>query len=90
MVNHGLRALVGREHTNVMLEGGSRLLGSFFAAEAIDECHVYIGSKAVGGDAAPGPIGGSGVLAMPAAWSMELLSLDRFDDDIRAVYRKTK
>ncbi len=74
--------------TNLMLEGGGELLASFFAANQIDECHVYIGAKAFGGIQAPGPIGGPGLEKINDAWSFSLVSVDQFDDDLRAVYRK--
>ncbi|HID21256.1 MAG TPA: bifunctional diaminohydroxyphosphoribosylaminopyrimidine deaminase/5-amino-6-(5-phosphoribosylamino)uracil reductase RibD, partial [Planctomycetaceae bacterium] len=36
-----LRELGGRRMTNVMIEGGARLLGSFFDQQLIDEIHVF-------------------------------------------------
>jgi diaminohydroxyphosphoribosylaminopyrimidine deaminase/5-amino-6-(5-phosphoribosylamino)uracil reductase len=88
MVRQGLADLGGREMTNVMLEGGAALAGSFLAAQQIDECHVYIGPKAFGGDRAPGPIAGVGIEKLSDAWTGELLSIDQIDDDIRAIYRR--
>jgi diaminohydroxyphosphoribosylaminopyrimidine deaminase/5-amino-6-(5-phosphoribosylamino)uracil reductase len=50
-----------RRMTNVLVEGGSRVLGSFHDAGLIDELHVYISPKVIGGDAAPAPVGGRGL-----------------------------
>ena len=88
MVQNALVTMGKREMTNVMLEGGAELLASFFEAQQIDEFHVYIGAKAFAGAQATGPIGGPGVKRIQDAWSLKLVGVDRFDDDLRAVYRR--
>jgi diaminohydroxyphosphoribosylaminopyrimidine deaminase/5-amino-6-(5-phosphoribosylamino)uracil reductase len=55
-----LAELGRRRMTNVLVEGGSQLLGSLFAKDLIDEVHVFIAPKLVGGAAAVGPLGGAG------------------------------
>ncbi|HEX3870962.1 MAG TPA: bifunctional diaminohydroxyphosphoribosylaminopyrimidine deaminase/5-amino-6-(5-phosphoribosylamino)uracil reductase RibD [Pirellulales bacterium] len=55
-----LDALGRRRMTNVLVEGGSRLLGECFDADLIDEVHVFVAPKCVGGHDALSPIGGSG------------------------------
>ncbi len=90
MVQRALCEFGDRGMTNVMLEGGGELLASFFAAGQIDELHVYIGAKAFGGRSAAGPIGGAGVNEVEDALALELVSMDRFGDDIRAIYRKNR
>ncbi|MEM9587829.1 MAG: bifunctional diaminohydroxyphosphoribosylaminopyrimidine deaminase/5-amino-6-(5-phosphoribosylamino)uracil reductase RibD [Planctomycetota bacterium] len=73
--------------TNVIVEGGSTLLGRFFDANQIDECHVYVGAKLIGGTGAPGPVGdpGSSKLADCPLW--ELQKIDQYDSDLRVIYR---
>ncbi len=88
MVSEMLAELGRREMTNVMIEGGGELLASFFDAGQIDECHVYLGAKAFGGQKALGPIGGNGVSAVGDAMRLQLISVDQFDHDVKAVYRK--
>jgi diaminohydroxyphosphoribosylaminopyrimidine deaminase/5-amino-6-(5-phosphoribosylamino)uracil reductase len=89
MVSAALSEMGTRAMTNVMLEGGGELLASFFTAGQIDECRVYIGAKAFGGMHAKGPIAGSGVQRVADAWSLQLVSVDQFDHDLRVVYRKS-
>lgn len=55
------RDLGRRRFTNILVEGGAGVLGSFLDAGAIDEAHVYLAPKLVGGTAAPSPVGGAGV-----------------------------
>lgn len=56
-----LRFLVREHHaTNVLVEGGSKLLGSLFDNRQLDECHVFIAPKIMGGTGAIAPIGGRG------------------------------
>ena len=94
MVPAALAKLAQNGATNVMLEGGSKIFGSFFACNNVDECHVYLGPKAFGGAAAPdsaaapGPVGGVGVEKVSQAWTFSLGSVDRFGDDVRLIYRR--
>jgi diaminohydroxyphosphoribosylaminopyrimidine deaminase / 5-amino-6-(5-phosphoribosylamino)uracil reductase len=59
-----VRELGNRRMTNILVEGGSGVLGSFHDADLIDELHVYIAPKLIGGDAALAPVGGSGLAAV--------------------------
>jgi diaminohydroxyphosphoribosylaminopyrimidine deaminase/5-amino-6-(5-phosphoribosylamino)uracil reductase len=47
--------------TNVLVEGGSSLLGSLLDAGQIDEVHAFIAPKLFGGQKARSPIRGAGV-----------------------------
>lgn len=47
-------------HQNLLVEGGAKVLGSFWDARLVDECHVFIAPKLFGGEGAPSPIGGLG------------------------------
>ncbi len=66
-----LSELGRRQMTNVLVEGGGQVLGSFFDAAAIDEVHVFIATKLCGGGAAPGPVAGSGVERIAEALPLE-------------------
>ena len=50
-----------RRLTNILVEGGSALLGSFRDAGAIDEVHVFVAPRLLGGAAALTAMGGQGV-----------------------------
>jgi diaminohydroxyphosphoribosylaminopyrimidine deaminase / 5-amino-6-(5-phosphoribosylamino)uracil reductase len=71
-----------RRMTNVLVEGGSKLLGAFFDAGAIDEAHVFIAPKLAGGAAAPGPIGGAGIDRMAAALQLADITIEELDGDV--------
>jgi len=88
MVIEALQLLGQQRMTNLMLEGGAELLASFFAADRIDECHVYLGPKLFGGQAAKGPIAGVGIDRIGDALQFRLVSSEPFGNDLRAVYRR--
>lgn len=49
-----------RRWTNLLVEGGAAVLGSFCDAHAIDEVHVFVAPKLIGGADALTPIAGVG------------------------------
>jgi len=71
-----------RRMTNVLVEGGGRLLGGLFDARLIDEAHVFIAPKLAGGAEAPSPIAGRGVDAISAAPALEDITVRGVDGDI--------
>jgi diaminohydroxyphosphoribosylaminopyrimidine deaminase/5-amino-6-(5-phosphoribosylamino)uracil reductase len=79
-----LLAELGRRRlTNILVEGGSGVLGSFFDASAIDEFHVFIAPRLVGGATAMNAIGGIGVEQMAKAlrltdWRNEVIEGDLY------------
>jgi diaminohydroxyphosphoribosylaminopyrimidine deaminase/5-amino-6-(5-phosphoribosylamino)uracil reductase len=56
-----------RQMTNILVEGGSELLGSLFDARQIDEVHVFIAPKLIGGKKAATALAGSGLERMAGA-----------------------
>lgn len=71
-----------RRLTNVLVEGGGHVLGSFFDAAAVDEVHVFLAAKLVGGQTAPTPLGGAGLARMSDAWSLEAPAVERLGEDV--------
>ncbi len=71
-----------RRMTNILVEGGGRLLGSLFDLRAIDEAHVFIAPKLIGGEAATAPIGGEGIEKMSDALQLIGMQSEQVDDDI--------
>ncbi len=60
--------VLGRHQmTNVVVEGGGRLLGSFFDQGLADEVQIYIAPILLGGAAAPGPLHQAGVARLKDA-----------------------
>ena len=71
-----------RQMTNLLVEGGSSLLGTFFDLSAIDEVHVFLAPKLVGGQAAPTPIAGQGLAMMNDAIELADVEIDMLDNDV--------
>ena len=71
-----------RRMTNVLVEGGGRLLGSLLDAGQIDEVHVFIAAKLVGGAAAPGPIAGQGIDPMSEALALDAPECKQVGPDV--------
>jgi diaminohydroxyphosphoribosylaminopyrimidine deaminase/5-amino-6-(5-phosphoribosylamino)uracil reductase len=61
-----LRLLGQRQLTNLLVEGGSEVLGSFWDRRLIDEVHCFIAPKLAGGKSAPTPVAGAGASDMPS------------------------
>jgi len=77
-----LKELGRRDMTNVLVEAGSGVLGSFFDAQLIDEVHVFVAPKLVGGVDARPAIGGKGREAIPKMPDLMVVDMQRFEDDI--------
>lgn len=56
-----------RKMTNLLVEGGARVLGQLFDLGAVDEVHAFVAPKIAGGSGAPSPVGGEGVEQMDQA-----------------------
>lgn len=74
--------LAQRQMTNVMVEGGGRLLGNLLDLQQIDEVHVFIAPKLVGGKQASSPIEGLGVEQMDQSIRLESIHVQTIDDDV--------
>lgn len=77
-----LRELGRRRMTNVLVEGGGKLLGQFADLGEIDELHVFISPRVVGGEAAPSPVGGSGLARLADAISVDAPLWRQSGDDL--------
>ncbi|MDZ4820676.1 MAG: RibD family protein, partial [Planctomycetota bacterium] len=53
-----------RRCTNVLVEGGGQLLGLLFDQQLVDECHIFIAPKIIGGSGAVAPVGGQGIASI--------------------------
>jgi len=52
-VRDSLGRLARRDATNILVEGGSKVLSSFFSRRLIDEAYVYVAPAILGGEGAP-------------------------------------
>ncbi len=82
------RELAAREMTNVLVEGGAKILGSFFAARLVDECMVFV-APALAGEGV-GPVRGWSIHEMSRAVQLEGIRRARSGRDVlingRVVY----
>ncbi|MCS6852487.1 MAG: RibD family protein, partial [Gemmataceae bacterium] len=70
-----------RRLTNVLVEGGAEVLGSFFDAGEIDEVHAVIAPKLVGGRA-PTPMTGTGRERMAEAVALADCGVEVVEGDV--------
>ncbi len=77
-----LKELGRRRMTNILVEGGSRLLGELFDLHAIDEVHVFVAPKIVGGIDAVPPVAGLGVEKIAEALSLIEFETQHLDLDL--------
>jgi diaminohydroxyphosphoribosylaminopyrimidine deaminase/5-amino-6-(5-phosphoribosylamino)uracil reductase len=68
--------------TNVLVDGGPNLLGSLFDQRLLDEVHVYLGSKLLGGPPRLVPNQGLGVERIDEAISMNEIQVEQLGNDV--------
>lgn len=71
-----------RRMTNVLVEGGGRLLGGLFDLGEIDEVHAFIAPKLIGGEHAPSPLAGLGLARMADARVLTNVRCEILDGDM--------
>ena len=71
-----------REISNLLVEGGSAILGQFIACRLADRVVAFICPKIIGGKNAPGPIGGLGASDLAQALRLNNLKTRRIADDV--------
>ena len=77
-----LKTLGRREIISVLVEGGSKLLGSFFDYDLVDKVLTFISPIIVGGNQATAAVGGCGINNISEACHLNKLSTERFGDNI--------
>jgi diaminohydroxyphosphoribosylaminopyrimidine deaminase/5-amino-6-(5-phosphoribosylamino)uracil reductase len=70
-----------RNMTNILVEGGAKLLGALFDSQSIDEVHAFIAPKLVGG-AGPSAIAGRGIASMSDAVQLNRLAVEQLGSDL--------
>ena len=77
-----LERLGAQEITSLLVEGGSAVLGSFFAGGWVNKVMAFIAPVIIGGEKAPGPVGGAGVAYLADAWRLREVLVERVGDDV--------
>lgn len=77
-----MQKLVDHGVTNMILEGGETLIGSFFDARYIDEVHTFIAPKIIGGENAVSPVGGTGLADMATAYRLNEVAVTTCGQDV--------
>lgn len=85
-----LRELHRRQMTNVLVEGGGRVLGSFLDAGLADEACIFVAPRLIGGEQAPGPLRGRGPRIMRELPALAAVKVRRLGDDLcyNVVFRR--
>jgi diaminohydroxyphosphoribosylaminopyrimidine deaminase/5-amino-6-(5-phosphoribosylamino)uracil reductase len=74
--------LARRRFTNILVEGGAGVLGSFLDAGLVDEVHVFIAPKLLGGAQALSSIGGIGFGKVAEALQFTKWTTQMIDSDL--------
>ena len=72
---HLMEILGKREITSVLIEGGSEINASALTAGVVDKVMCFIAPKLIGGQNAPGPIGGVGIRSLTEAVNLQRVSV---------------
>ena len=70
-----------RRMTNVLVEGGAEVLGSFFDAQAVDEVHAFVAPRIAGGNAKTA-VAGRGVEKIADALSLAEWEIEQLCSDV--------
>ena len=77
-----LKKLVKLEITNILVEGGGKLIGSFFDARLVDKALFFIAPKIIGGEDSVNSVGGKGIKKINSSVKLRNMNIQRFDKDI--------
>ncbi len=77
-----LKTLGKRNISSVFVEGGAELLGSLMTQKLVNKATVFIAPKIIGGNSAPGPVGGEGIKKMSDALLLTNQQIMSFENDL--------
>lgn len=81
-----LRNLLSALHemgmTNVLVEGGGQVLGSFLQSGFADAAEIFVAPKLIGGNAAPGPLPIAGPRSMAELPKIEIVGISNVGCDL--------
>lgn len=82
-----LAELTRRGMTNVLVEGGGQLMGTLLEVQQIDEIHLFLAGKLLGGANAITPVSGRGFDKIIESQNFETQSVQTLDNDVYIVSR---
>ena len=77
-----LHKLGEQEITGLLIEGGARVNSTFINKSLVDKVFWFIAPIIIGGNSAPGPVGGTGITALAEATKLSDISMQRYGEDI--------
>lgn len=77
-----LGAIASRGGTNLLIEGGAGVLGSFFDANLVDQVECYIAPRVIGGQHARRAVAGLGVESIARATAFRSVRWTSIDGDL--------
>jgi diaminohydroxyphosphoribosylaminopyrimidine deaminase/5-amino-6-(5-phosphoribosylamino)uracil reductase len=80
-----LEVLAGRGAIAVLAEGGPTVAAALLEGHLVDRAVFYVAPKVIGGDDAPGPVGGEGADVVSAARAFEVDSVYETGPDLKIV-----
>lgn len=67
---------------SLLVEGGARVLGSFFDAGLVDRVYAYLNPSVIGGEGAPMAVAGVGVASLGERARLSRVGTERLGDDM--------
>jgi len=77
-----LDLLGARQVQSLLVEGGAQVLGAFFDQKLVQQFYFFYAPKILGGQTAPGMLGGQGVIRLEEAHIAQHLSIRRLGIDL--------
>lgn len=81
-INQLLKELGKRQVTSLLVEGGAKVHASFIASQVVDKIYWFIAPMLIGGEMAPGAIGGKGIEKLQQALRLQRTITHHFGEDI--------
>ena len=81
-INQLLKELSMRQITSILVEGGAKVHASFISSQAVDKVYWFIAPMLIGGEGAPGAIGGKGIEKLQQALRLQRTTTHHFGEDI--------
>ena len=81
-LKHLMKLLVQKDLTSVLIEGGGEINSSALTAGIVDKVYTFISPILVGGQQAPGLIGGMGVFRIAKAINLKNMKVTQMGEDL--------